>query len=168
MLIDNFIFIARNYKSKYSNIFNIDHENKTVASNCGGLFKYLLNKDGITLPERACEIYDFFKQSQHLKILDIRKVQRGDIILWKKKVIPLSGDSGHLSIIDDVIQIKTESALVRVYDSVKNIHQNDSRENSGLGHGEIELLLNGVVPCGFRWLGDNKKTKFTDILIVRI
>ncbi|EQC46952.1 hypothetical protein [Bacteriovorax sp. Seq25_V] len=153
------------YKTNYSNKFRISLEEKILESNCVGYIRDFYERNGIVLPVRACEIFENLKESSNfLKINSLDELLPGDLILWRKTLVPSSGDSGHICIFKELIS----KNRISVYDIAKDPHDNDTRSESGLGFGEIEILLDDSChPCGFKWLGDSKKTKFTEILLVR-
>ena len=152
-------------ENKYSGKNLIDTENGIYECNCSGIILYILNQLGIRVAhKRAYEIFDYLKSSEHfVKIESFSKLKPGDLIIWKKNNIPKIGSSGHICILVN----KLEGNRVRVFDCVKLKHDNDSRLENGIGLGDFELILKDDRPIGFVWSSLKRKTKLTEVLMVR-
>ena len=150
--------------NKYSNECLIDEEKNIYYFNCASFVLYLLKKLGIVFEsKRTCDLFEEFKNSKLLEEVFLYKdVKPGDMIIWRKDVVPKKGDSGHLAIVKEI-----KGNRLVVIDCVKRFHDNDSRTKPGLGFGEIEIILEDNKAIGFKWLGHSKKTKLTKVSFYR-
>ncbi len=161
-------FMTACISCEYSRSTYTDEVGQIYRFNCLTFIKFLLSKEGISLTSnRACEMYDELDQSSNFqRVKSFSEIKPGDIIMWKKDIIPRSGDSGHVAIIHSV-----SLPFVRVIDCVKEAHFNDSRKLTGsaVGEGDIKIILDEskCVAKGFVWSDSRKKTKFTKIKFFR-
>ena len=155
-------------ETKYSGTFLAEEDNGIYHTNCSAIILHLLEKVGEKIPHRrAYEIYEYFKASDHYVFDDINQLRPGDIIVWRKNVIPNTGDSGHVCIFMNLVEIKEREAMIRIFDAARDPHDNDGRE-TGVGIGDLKLLHSSQKVKGFVWSSLLKKTKFTDIIFVRL
>lgn len=128
--------------------------------NCFTAIKDLLNKEGINIPHGR--VYEFFDSIENEAFIKHRlsELAVGDLILWRKKIIPSSGDTGHIAIIREILT----DGWIKVYDYSKQPHSNEICSRPGLGEGEMKLILDGDEILGFIWSKEVKKTKMTKVL----
>ncbi len=165
MLLNSAVNIVSGFnETSYSNTFDVSGE--TLFCNCFTFVNYVLKQNGLLIAsKRACDLFFEVQKSDKFQIiLNFDEIQAGDLILWKKNVVPSSGDSGHVGIIH-----KYRFPYLEIFDCVKEPHFNDKRGVSAIGFGDIKLIFNenSEYPKGFIWSKERKKTKFTEILFVR-
>lgn len=117
--------------------------------------------------ERRLKAKDYFEltNSRATSHNKISKIIPGEILVWKKKNPPNSGDTGHMAIVlESPIEVSKDRWKVRVSDSSKQIHDNDSRAEYGVGSGEIILITDNDSITGYIWSSSVKKNKITDVL----
>ena len=148
--------------NQYSRTPFVDESQGIYHFDCTGFVAYVLKRCNINIQStRASDLFDELDDLM-IPIKSFRDVSCGDVIIWKKNNIPKHGDSGHVGIVKEVC-----GSRLTIYDCVKSIHDNDSRIDSGIGHGDIEILLDNDQAVGFKWLGSSKKTKYTLIKFFR-
>lgn len=164
MLLNKVHDILNTMKShEYSNHSFVDEKNGIYRFNCASFILYLLSLVGLQLDsKRACDLYVEL-DNYGMRIFELNDIEPGDIVIWKKNVIPKRGDSGHVAIVNDI-----QENRLQVIDCVKELHDQDTRVSPGIGMGWIELLCKENEIAGFRWLGNSIKTKYTDIKIIRL
>lgn len=126
-------------------------------TNCFSAIKNILNFE--IKFERVYELYDFLLPKKVVKT-NYSSLDVGDIILWRKNIIPSKGDTGHIAIIDKIIG----NGRIRILDYSKLAHSNDDCKRPGLGYGEMNLILEDDNIVGFVWSDEIKKTKITKVL----
>lgn len=128
--------------------------------NCYTVIQDELLNDGITLPfTRVFELFDELEDRPFVKHR-LSELAVGDIILWRKNVVPSTGDSGHIAIIREILP----DGWIKVFDYTKQPHSNESCTRPGLGEGEMKLIIDGDEILGFIWSQEIKKTKMTKVL----
>ena len=125
--------------------------------NCFSVIKDKL--DFVLDYSRVFELFDFLDGKACVKYR-YSELAVGDIILWRKNIVPRKGDSGHIAIITELM----EDGWIRVYDYSKQPHSNESCIRPGTGIGTMKLILDGDEINGFIWSKENKKTKRTKVL----
>lgn len=99
--------------------------------------------------------------SYHQKISNIRV---GDILVWSKKNVPKTGDTGHMAIVLTLPILERKGVWrIQVSDSSKMIHDNDSRTSSGVGKGEMFLLEKNDEIIGYIWSTKRAKNKLCEL-----
>ena len=106
---------------------------------------YLRQTDLLKINRFYCQDFErFFKDSKNFKYWEINKntfeVSPNDIL-----VIVYSDENGHMMIIDKILN-KTDNLLeLRIADSTRLLHKNDTRAigSSGIGYGDIKLIIDG-------------------------
>lgn len=128
--------------------------------NCLSVIQEELVDKGINLPfNRVFELFDAIESSKKIK-QKFSELCIGDIVLWRKNIIPISGDSGHIAIIREI----KEDGWIRVFDYSKQPHSNEDCLRPGSGEGDMKLILDGDEINGFIWSKEIKKTKMTKVL----
>lgn len=150
--------------NEFSTANIIDIQNKTFKTNCSGIIKYLLNKCDRKLA--SSKAYEIFEELKPIAFSNVDSLRPGDIIMWRKNNIPQKGSTGHLAVFLEEISKDKDSITVKVFDSSKRPHDNDSRSSSGIGIGCMRILTEEGRATGFIWSKVEKKTKFTEILFV--
>ncbi len=154
--------------NEYSNENIVDIEDGFWKCNCSGAILEVLKANGVVVPaQRAYEVFEYFKKSNYEIIKNIDDLRKGDLIVWRKNVVPEKGSSGHLSIFLEKVEQTESDISIRVFDCVKIIHDDDSRKENGIGTGILKILHKDLNPIGFVWSSVKKKTKLTEMLIVR-
>ena len=145
---------------------------------CSSLFSSILEIENISLYEEIARGNETLKSSDYFIYAKernfytdkISELNLGDILCWKKDHIPKTGDSGHMALVISLPK-KFEGSLykVRVFDSTKVPHSNDSRDESGVGEGDLYLQSdeNGKI-IGVRWSDKVQKVKRTPIIAIRL
>ncbi len=130
--------------------------------NCYTAIKFLASRDEIQLPfKKAYQFFDFLEEAKEKKT-KYSELEVGDIICWRKTVIPQKGDTGHLAVVVDILG----DGVVRVYDCSSLPHDNDEGVRPGLGEGDLKIILKDDEMTGFIWSSEHKKTKFTKVLAI--
>ena len=123
---------------------------------------------------KAKDFFDIFQKINNFGEYKISKekienVESGDILIWRKVNPPKSGDTGHIIIIKNIIEVRSNYIKVTVFDCTKLKHDNDTRsENGGVGHGEMKILIKNKDVTGYVWSKENHKNKLTHILHIRL
>lgn len=114
---------------------------------------------------KSSDFFNFAKESLNYT-RNIEEILPGSLICWRKDQVPKSGDSGHIAIIlDSPIKDKLNFYKLRVFDSTKTPHSNDSRAHQGVGEGDLYLQCNGRGEIlGLKWSDDLSKVKRTEII----
>ncbi|PIK16277.1 hypothetical protein [Halobacteriovorax sp. JY17] len=145
---------------------------------CSSLFTSILKIENAELFERISRGDETLKSSDYfsyarehnLFVDEISKLKLGDILCWKKDHIPKSGDSGHMALVIS-FPAREEDHLykVRVFDATKTPHSNDSREEDGVGEGDLYLQTDAIGKIiGVRWSDQIQKIKRTPIIAIRL
>ena len=96
----------------------------------------------------------------------IDQLSSGQCLVWKKQKIPKSGDSGHIAVaLDSPVEIKEGLWAIKVLDSSKLPHDQDSRQDgaNGIGVGIMYLLVRDSIIEGYIWSSEIKKNKRVEI-----
>lgn len=170
MILDDAFHILENIvDNSYSSENYIEEQKGIYRTNCSGIIIHLLKKNGISLPfKKAYEYFDFFKNSDYQKIERIDDLAPGDLIIWRKNNIPKKGTTGHMALCVGHIDKTSDRGTIRVFDCVKMKHDNDTRRENGIGLGDLVLLHEDGVANGFIWSSESSKTKYTEVLIIRL
>ncbi|ATH08470.1 hypothetical protein BIY24_11070 [Halobacteriovorax marinus] len=118
---------------------------------------------------KSYEFYDYVRNHFEFKS-HYSKLEVGDILCWRKDSVPKSGDTGHMAIVID-LEMSTKKSLrrVRVFDCTKTPHACDTREQSGVGEGDIFLQVNSNDEIqGVRWSDKIDKIKRTQIIAITL
>ena len=145
---------------------------------CSSLFSSILQIEDISLYKEIARgnetlkssDYFIYARQRNLYTDKISELTPGDILCWKKDHIPKSGDSGHMGLVISLPR-KTDGNLykVRVFDSTKVPHSNDSRVESGVGEGDLYLQCDESEKIiGVRWSEEFQKIKRTPIIAIRL
>lgn len=110
------------------------------------------------------------------QIADIRDVEPGDIFAWRRpKDWPKGGNTGHVGVImarPAAVAHMKNAYLVRIADSTRWRHQDDTRsgEQTGFGMGTILFVTDGQgKPIGYAWFGsDSGGYYLTDVVFGRV
>jgi len=165
-VIDHIDSLIKNLKTnEFSSENSIDEQRGIYKVNCSGLVKYLCSKSKFKI--YAHKAYEIFEELKPRSYQDIDKLERGDLILWRKNNVPKSGSTGHMAVFLTEVKRDETSITVKVLDASKRPHDNDSRSMSGVGIGEFKLIREKSKPIGFIWSKIDKKTKFTEIIFVK-
>lgn len=165
-ILDQIDYILKNMNvNEFSSQNIINEDAGEYRVNCSGLIKYLLKKNGRDLNgEKAFQIYDELLPHS---FNNIQKLEPGDLILWKKNVVPNKGSTGHAAVFLSLVKKEEDGIIIRVFDASKIPHENDSRSEAGIGVGEMKILTDDSEAKGFVWSKVEKKTKFTQIIFVK-
>ncbi|EQC48430.1 hypothetical protein M899_1871 [Bacteriovorax sp. BSW11_IV] len=159
-------FISYNEKVFSKHPF-LDEKKKVIHCNCASFISFALNS---TTFFRANEFYNALAQKKlGNPISNFNELGPGDILCWKKDIVPKNGDSGHMAIIYK-IENDPNSALQKVWvlDSSKLPHDQDKRtEGPGLGLMRIEIDDDKKM-IGLQWSSERKKIKRTALLAIRL
>ena len=55
-------------------------------------------------------------------------------------VVVFPDENGHCMFVDKLINIDKDKMCLHIIDSTRYLHKNDTRRNSGIGLGEIEII----------------------------
>lgn len=117
---------------------------------------------------KAWQLFDYF-QRQGAGDGHYLQLAVGDLLLWRKRNPPKSGDTGHALVILAVGDYcsQTQTLMVRVLDASKRPHDHDSRQAPGVGLGDMRLSLDsdGIVN-GYIWSAEEPKRARNQILWV--
>jgi hypothetical protein len=117
---------------------------------------------------KASDYFDLATKSEYINShCSIDKLIAGEVLVWKKQNIPKSGDTGHMAIVMSP-PVKEREGLwrVEVSDCSKMLHDNDSRELSGVGKGEMFLITSDKKIIGYIWSSKRSKNKLCDVLCI--
>lgn len=150
-------------ESKYQHTTEIDEKTGVWNCDCSGLMGHILRRhfpeaylhvDGPTRPERTrplaanfCETFIATGEKNTkgipwkriIKVIDLRP---GDLFAWKSLKIVKGKSTGHVLMIAGTPKLDDNGLYrVRVVDSTRGLHANDSRtqETLGVGSGDIWL-----------------------------
>ena len=182
--------IVSTFKESVYDHRNVANEStQSYRFNCSGFVGYVLKKihqkealndipiDRGHTRARAQNFYDYF---QALKpdnprweaVLDVSKLERGDIIAWKFDASLGKLDTGHVVIVAQKPEMEAPQIYrVRVIDSTTARHDNDSRMAGydGLGMGNMRFRVNetgGIT--GIFWSTITKKESHHLVAMGRI
>ena len=147
---------------------------------------------------KAFEIHNWLKQSPNGVNLrqQLTDIQPGQLLSWRKINPPKSGDTGHLAIVLEVLEVdqknkltffreqhrgqhlenqlknhreKSQRLSIKVLDLSKQAHDHDDLPRPGIACGWMQLTADdsGIVN-GYIWSSELKKSKRTDIIIAAI
>ena len=129
---------------------------------------YLRNTDLLKINRFYCQDFErFYKSSEsftHWKIhKNVMEIIPNDIL-----VIVYNDGNGHMMIVDKIINKSDNSLDLRIVDSTRLLHKNDTRspDKSGIGYGEIRLIVdtNGVL---YDTQNPTRKPTYVDVYIAR-
>lgn len=163
----------------------IDEKKGHYHLDCSSFFSIVLNdidKNAFNLLKsnnsnrlKASDYYDFFQNENSFGEYNVVResslnVMAGDILIWRKINPPKSGDTGHIVIIKEVLEVVGQSEIkATVYDCTKLPHDNDTRtKQGGVGHGEMIFTFVNKSITGYIWSKLNGKNKRTEILQFRL
>lgn len=149
--------------SKYQHKTEINEETKVWNCDCSGLIGHILRRhfpeaylhvDGPTRPTRVrplaanyCETFlaagqKTSKGGPWKQITIVTDLRPGDIFAWKSLKIVKGKSTGHVLMIAGTPKLDDNGLyLVRVIDSTRGLHANDSRTQDTLGVGSGEIWL---------------------------
>jgi len=135
-------------------------ENKNLSTDCSGVIHCLKDIIPIKSPFphsfKASDIFDFcLEEGAKENIFNLRK---NDLIIWKKQIIPKSGDTGHICILmSRPIKLDESHWRVQVFEVSKGA--------SGSTIRDITLITekDGVL-TGVQWHPNTKKVKKTKVI----
>lgn len=178
----------------YSHSTKIDLNRGILQCDCSGFLDFVLREEfpehyvslrGVEQPTRrrplAVTFYETFTAANSSgslseascnawhQVSDVRKTQPGDILAWRKKTIRKGSTTGHVCMIaSSPTEIGTNLIQVRLIDSTRSPHTNDTRTSgkTGVGSGLRTFLIdeNGA-PLG-SWI--DGKCRETQIAIGRM
>lgn len=107
---------------------------------------HLKNTDFLKINRFYCKDFErFYTQPESLHYWKIHKdildINSDDIL-----IIVYDDGNGHMMIVDKIISRCNNSIELRIADSTRLLHKNDTRNQSGIGYGDIKLTIddNGV------------------------
>lgn len=110
------------------------------------------------------------------QIADIEDVEPGDVFAWRRpKDWPKGGNSGHVGLVTarpSKVPYLENAYVVRVVDSTRWRHQDDTRGEgeTGFGMGTILFMTDGNGhPIGYAWFGSESNGYYeTDVVFGRV
>lgn len=161
-------------KSEFSREASLSKE--LITCDCSGLFN-LLFKEIVGQQINNLKAYQYFDlinshtsihEMQFQKKNKITDLKVGDVICWRKRLVPKSGDTGHMALVTkEAKQIDHHCFELEILDCSKTVHDFDTRvkTTNAIGIGKIKIYSNDVDEMiGLMWSSDKKKTKRTPIL----
>lgn len=177
--------------TQYQARTQIDESNNSYKCDCSGLVCYLLRDDfpvayqqleGVESPWRArpysVTFYETFVRAGKEKVDGWERVHKlmealpGDVLAWRKEKITKGVSTGHTLVIASKPKKEGDGRVrVRVIDSTRKIHADDSRPegSNGVGAGTMwfELDAEGA-PVRFYVDGSGKRSQEMMIAIGRL
>jgi len=135
-----------------------------ISCDCSGLFNLLLSHLSITLPYRLSrpKAVHYFNLLQEIGSNKISTLKPGHLLAWRKDVLPSSGDTGHVLMLEsEPVLLRDKVYSVSVYDATKRC--------DGVSKRSIELHTNeqGVL-IGAKLHQDESKVKRMPIYHAKI
>jgi hypothetical protein len=173
-------------RSSYSHKTEIDEKNGVYNLDCSGLACFLLKENypevykklPFAKKHKRPKAIDFFnaiyeekENNGWEKIPSMKDAAPGDFIVWKYPPAK-KGDTGHLLIImSKPVKINDSTYEVKICDSSKSRHANDTRKKgqSGIGMGTMWFAVDkDGKPNAFYWSSQKRKPRAIQIVIGRI
>ncbi|MDD0852791.1 hypothetical protein HBN50_06775 [Halobacteriovorax sp. GB3] len=161
-------------KSVFSRQASLSKE--LITCDCSGLFNLLFKEivDQQFISLKAFQYFDQIESQESIHKLLIQKKSKvtqlnvGDVICWRKRLIPKCGDTGHMALVTkEAKKVDHHCYELEIFDCSKTLHDFDTRENSinAIGIGKIKVYTNDDGEMiGLMWSSDKKKIKRTPIL----
>lgn len=147
--------LPKDFISEYNHSNYIDEEDgkKFFHMDCSGFIYWLLLRSGY---KRALvELRKFLKENNFIKInrffcKDFTFIyeHKKDFEYWQFIEQPIKDSilvvvfpdgNGHCMFVDEIIENKENKIALRIMDSTRYPHKNDTRKDTGIGLGEIEI-----------------------------
>ena len=155
--IINFIrqLFTEDFHSEYnhSNYIDTTDGKRNFHFDCSGFVYWCLAQTGYK--RSLAEMRGFLKKHNFIKInrfycKDFKFIydQRNNFKYWDFINTPTVGSimvvvfpdgNGHCMFIDELIETNKDHMCLRIIDSTRYQHKNDTRKNTGIGFGEIEI-----------------------------
>ena len=96
----------------------MDFKADTISTDCMGLIYLLMHHQKVVPPEisESSKVKDLFSvalKSEHSQL--ISRIQKHDLLLWKKDNPPRSGDTGHVLVVMQApLEISTNQYRVKI------------------------------------------------------
>jgi hypothetical protein len=174
--------LANLQSSHYSHKTEVNSADGSYAVDCSGLVRLILKKAApgslAQVPAeprypqpRAVAFYQAFVDAPESaenpgwqRIRTLVDCRPGDLVAWRKAVIPEKGASGHVLILLEKPVLESGGLYrVKVMDSTSTPHANDWRSEglTGVGVGTIWFSVNASgEPTGVRWSDQKKSIHF--------
>jgi len=177
--------------TQYQARTEIDEKKNSYKCDCSGLVCYLLRSDfpiayqqldGVESPWRArpfsVTFYETFIRAGKTKVDGWERINKlmearpGDVLSWRKKKITKGVSTGHTLVIAGVPKMEKDGRVrVRVIDSTRKIHAEDSRPEgtNGVGAGIMWFEVDDVgAPVRLYVDGSGKRSQAMMIAIGRL
>lgn len=151
----------------------IDLEKDLIQCDCSGLIRLIISNILERSPRLKYKAYQFFdlidEKKMGMPIEHHSQLEKGDLLIWRKKVIPKNSDTGHIAIIEKVELSNDRLKNVWIIDSTRGRHFCDDRLGPGIGRGMIKIEVSETGEMiGLQWSDEHKKIKRTRILGARL
>jgi len=153
--------LANMTETKYQGLTEIDEETGSLKCDCSGLIGHMLRHhfpeayvslDGEEAPWRkrpvAVTFYETFVVAEDdanlegpwERVREMMDVRPGDILAWRKVTVEQGDSSGHVLMIAGFPEEERDDRIrVRVIDSTRGVHANDTRAEGILGVGAGDM-----------------------------
>jgi hypothetical protein len=186
--------LARMTASTYTHHTHVDEASGTFEYDCSGLLRYALSRSApdalaavqaaVARRPRSSEFVAFLQaiapgghDGRWQRLARAQDLAPGDVIVWLKTADSRSTNTGHTMIVHGAPSAdpsRPDALIVPIVDATEHPHvPGDPRSDThqtGLGHGEIVLLVDGAgAPVGYRWSrGRKSREKATTIALGRL
>jgi len=143
-----------NSEYNHANYIDVIGGKKTFHFDCSGFVYWCLAKMGYK--RSLVELRNFLKEHDFIKInrffcKDFKFVHKhkNSFKYWNFidkpavgciMVVVFSGESGHCMFVDKLVNMDKDRICLRIIDSTRYQHKKDTRKNTGIGAGEIEII----------------------------
>lgn len=172
-------------QSSYSHVTKVDEAAGVFEYDCSGFIVYALSRsvpavlDAVpAAPGKRPLARDFLKAfagaSKRWAPVGVEALSPGDLIAWLKPADVESRNTGHIMVVRGAPRERSAGEwVVPVIDAASTWHgKRDSRAQrkaSGLGTGEVVVLVRGGAPVGYRWsTWEKSKAHETTVVLVRL